>query len=61
MRYAIALVGGIFIGLAISCYMLRHSLTNNVIMGYHCAPITQHSSMESAKRQVRLNQAMAEG
>lgn len=37
------------------------SVKSNVIEGYHCAPITNHISLESAKAQVLAYQTMIRG
>jgi len=45
-------IGGLVVGL-----MAFHGIENNTIDGYHCAEVTHHKTMKSAKEQVLLNQA----
>lgn len=46
-------------GFAFGHKLSLEGLESNKIEGYHCAPITKHIGLESAKAQVLINQKLA--
>lgn len=50
------LVAG-FVSAAMTDFRVSNEVKNNEFSGYHCAPITKHIGLESAKKQVEINQA----
>ena len=48
----IAMISGLVIGLAYSSKQVQ----DNTYNGYHCTPITTHTSLESAMEQVHKHQ-----
>tara|TARA_R110000824_G_scaffold220201_4_gene407294 strand:+ start:1114 stop:1311 length:198 start_codon:yes stop_codon:yes gene_type:complete len=51
------------LGLVISCCALSSIITYGAVMdeigeSYHCAPIVKVSTMEEAKKQIEINQAI---
>ena len=46
-----------FVSAAITDYRIGNDIKENNIGGYHCTPITTHTSLESAKAQVRVYQS----
>ena len=51
----IAILSGLVIGLG---YQSRQ-VQDNTFSGYHCAPIVKASTMEGAKNQIEINQAIS--
>lgn len=54
---AILLSLGFCSGVWLGSELSLEGLESNKIEGYHCAPITRHVVLESAKAQVLINQA----
>ena len=51
---------GMACGSAITAESMSSRVKENAYNGYHCAPITKHTSLESAKAQVLINQKLGE-
>ena len=60
-RFVVCVNAAFVLGLMVMTYFLMQGVDENNIKGYHCTPITTHTSLESAKAQVRVYQDMVRG
>jgi len=52
----LVLLAGISIGAYLISIATSDDIANNTVKGYHCQPITTHSTLEEAKAQVERYQ-----
>ena len=60
-RFMICVNAAFIAGAVLMSYFLVQGIAENNIKDYHCTPITTHTSLESAKSQVRVYQAKVRG
>ena len=61
MKYIIGCLVAGFVSAAMTDYRINSDIRANEVNGYHCTPITTHTSLESARAQVRVYQATVRG
>tara|TARA_R110000850_G_C9609590_1_gene429663 strand:- start:306 stop:500 length:195 start_codon:yes stop_codon:yes gene_type:complete len=60
VNYLAFFILGLSVGVNLSQWAVGNEIKNNTVKGYHCAPITKHVGLESAKAQVLINQKLGE-
>jgi glycine betaine/choline ABC-type transport system substrate-binding protein len=61
MFYLFMFVAVFCAGAIVGFNVLQDDIDKNIVPGYHCQPITKHSTLEDAKAQVERYQAMVRG
>ncbi|MEH6451264.1 MAG: hypothetical protein V7765_21560 [Oleispira sp.] len=61
VNYLALFILGLVVGIKLSQWVVIDEIKKNTVKDYHCAPITKHTSLESAKAQVLINQKLGSG
>ena len=56
MKYIIGCLVAGFVSAAMTDYRINSDIRANEVNGYHCTPITTHTSLDSAMEQVHKHQ-----
>jgi hypothetical protein len=61
VNYLAFFILGLSVGVSLGQWAVGNEIKNNTVKDYHCAPITKHTSLRSAKAQVLINQKLGDG